>query len=149
MPALVPFDSLKITERSVFGNTNKYAAVFYADPAGVPNQYRFVQYVNGVKEKTIFVRNDDVNDGRNIERTLIYFKNGNNNNDDKLKTGDQVMVEMRCISQPVYKYWFSLAESSTGENQSATPGNPVSNIAGGALGYFSAETFQTRTVTVP
>jgi hypothetical protein len=148
MPAAVPFDSLYITERTFFDETNKYATVRYNDPPGVKNAYRFVQYVNGVKEETIFVRDDDANDGNTIDRTLLYFTD-DDQEDKKLKTGDTVKVEMLSLSYPIYKYWHSLTESATGENESATPGNPLTNIQGGALGYFSAHTMQTKTITVP
>lgn len=149
MPGLVNFDSLYITERTFFDEKNKYATVKYNDPAGVQNAYRFIQYVNGVKEKTIFVRDDDSNDGLTIERTLLFFSDDDDEDEKKLKSGDNVRVEMLCISYPVYKYWYSLAQSATGENQSATPGNPVTNIQGGALGYFSAHTLQSKTIEVP
>jgi len=150
MPARVPLDSLYITERTFFDETNKYATLLYKDPFGTGNAYRYIQYVNGVKEKTIFVRDDDLADGRSIERTLFFYNNDDDEQEEKkLKSGDNVKVEMLCISYPVYKYWYSLAESSTGENQSATPGNPVTNIEGGALGYFSAHTLQSKTVIVP
>jgi len=56
---------------------------------------------------------------------------------------------MLNIDYPVYKYFFSLENSATGENQSATPANPVSNIKGGALGYFSVQTIQSREIKVP
>ncbi|WP_018611711.1 DUF4249 domain-containing protein [Segetibacter koreensis] len=147
MPALVPFDSLYISERTFFGETNKYATVSLKDPPGIGNAYRCVQYVNGVKEKTIFVRDDSYSDGRQMENTLYFFSN-DDNDEKKLKAGDNVRIDLLSIDYPVYKYWFSLAQSSTGENQSATPGNPSTNIKGGALGYFSAQTLQSKTVAV-
>jgi len=149
MPALVPFDSLYITERTFFDETNKYATLSYKDPIGKGNAYRYIQYVNGVQEKTIFVRDDDLTDGRAIQRNLIYYNNDDDDDEGKLKKGDTVKVDMLCISYPVYQYWYSLSESSTGDSQSATPGNPIYNIQGGALGYFSAHTIQSKTLIVP
>jgi hypothetical protein len=150
MPALVPFDSLYISERTFFDKTNKYATLSYKDPAGRGNAYRYIQYVNGIKEKTVFVRDDDLTDGRAIERILFFFTDDEEEEEKKkLKTGDIVTVEMLSIDYPIYKYWYSLSQSSTGENQSATPGNPVNNIQGGALGYFSAHTSQSKTIVVP
>ena len=149
MPALVPFDSLFITEREFFGEINKYATVVYTDPAGRQNAYRFIQYVNGVREETNFVRDDDSNDGLKVERTLLYFYDDDEEEERKFNSGDNVRIEMLGISYPVYKYWYSLGQSATGESDSATPGNPVSNILGGALGYFSAHTIQSKSVIVP
>jgi hypothetical protein len=149
MPAIVPFDSLFITEREFFGETTKYATVVYTDPGGIQNAYRFIQYVNDVREETNFVRDDDSNDGLRIERTLLYFYDDDEEEDRKIKSGDNVRVEMLGISYPVYKYWYSLSQGATGGSDSATPGNPVTNIQGGALGYFSAHTVQSKTVIVP
>ena len=53
---------------------------------------------------------------------------------------------MQNIDPVVYKYWFSLSQNATGETQSASPANPVSNIKGGALGYFSAHTISTKSI---
>ena len=149
MPARVPLDSLYITTRTFFDETNKYATVHYKDPLGIKNAYRFIQYVNGVKEKTIFVRDDDNNDGERIERTLLYFYDDDEADAKRINSRDVIRVEMLCLSYPVYKYWYSLTESATGDNQSATPGNPLTNIQGGALGYFSAHTVEGKTVVVP
>jgi hypothetical protein len=149
MPALVRFDSLYITERTLFNKSNKYATLSYTDPVGRGNAYRYIQYVNEIKEKTIFVRDDDLTDGRKIERILFFFGDNNEEEKKKLKKNDVVRVEMLCIDYPIYKYWYSLSQSSTGQNQSATPGNPVTNVQGGALGYFSAHTLQSKTIVVP
>ena len=56
---------------------------------------------------------------------------------------------MECIDRPIYKYWYSLDRSATGGSGQATPSNPVTNLQGGALGYFSAHTLQSRTMIVP
>jgi hypothetical protein len=56
---------------------------------------------------------------------------------------------MMCIENAVFKYWFSLNQSATGNSQSASPANAVSNISGGALGYFSAHTVETREIVAP
>ncbi|MFT3824704.1 MAG: DUF4249 domain-containing protein [Chitinophagaceae bacterium] len=149
MPQPVPLDTVYITDESIFGDTRKTVNVKYKDPVGTGNNYRFIQYVNSVKEKTIFVRNDDLSDGRTVDIPL-WVRNDNNddNDDDKIKSGDIVKVDMLCIDAAVYKYWFSLDQSATGESN-VTPANPVSNIQGGALGYFSAHTLQSKTITVP
>lgn len=149
MPALVPFDSLYTTERTFLDDKNLFSTVNYKDPAGVQNAYRFIQYVNGVKEETIFVRDDDSNDGLKIERTLLYFFDEEEAAVKQIRKGDSLRVDMLCINLPMYKYWYSLDQSSTGSSQSATPGNPVTNISGGALGYFSTHTIRNRAIKVP
>jgi len=49
-----------------------------------------------------------------------------------------VNIELHSIDPGVYKYWYSLDQGADG-GSSASPANPVSNISGGALGYFSAQ----------
>ena len=149
MPAQVNMDSIFITEDEAPGGNRKMANVQYNDPAKVANNYRFIQYVNGVKEQEIFVRNDELTDGNLTITKLRYPKNDNDEPDNSIKTGDLVKIDMQCIDSAIYKYWYSLNRSATGGGQnSATPANPVTNMTGGALGYFSAHTLQNRTVLV-
>lgn len=146
MPHEVYFDSLGLQNRVVFGETRRVPTVYYSDPEGKGNAYHFIEWHNGVQERTIFVRNDENTDGRSLSIQLVSFSSDSDKEEKKIKTGDTVTVEMQCIDQPVYKYWYSLDAAATGEGQSATPANPVTNITGGALGYFSAHSVQTRTI---
>lgn len=145
MPVRVKMDSLYVQEESFFGQVLKLANVQYTDPLGKGNSYRFIQYVNGVKEKSIFIRDDDYSDGNTSTITLFTPP------DDKreIKSGNTVKVEMECISPAVYKYWYSLDQGASGGSNSASPANPVTNIEGGALGYFSVHSLQSQTVTAP
>jgi hypothetical protein len=148
MPVKVSFDSLFVTDEFLFTDTRKIANATYVDPAGRGNNYRFVQYVNGKKEEQVLVMNDDYTDGRPIISKLFYFSD---EDDDSsiINSGDTLTVDMLCIDAAIYRYWYSLARSATGSSGQATPSNPVSNIRGDALGYFSAHSFQTKTITVP
>jgi hypothetical protein len=148
MPAQVNMDSLFITNDEGSGGKRKLANVQYNDPANAANYYRFVQYVNGVKEKQVFVRNDELTNGNLSITKLRYPKNDDGQPDNTIKTGDRVQIDMQCIDSAVYKYWYSLNRSATGDGNSATPANPVTNMTGGALGYFSAHTLQSRTLIV-
>ena len=132
-----------VIDEFVFGSdVTKTIIPSYLDPAGKGNSYRFVVWVNGVQDKGIYAHNDNLSDGKEVTRPLP-------NSNTKIKTGDSVKVEMQCIDQPVYNYWYSLGESATGENQSASPANPVSNISGDVLGYFSAYAVNSKTIIVP
>jgi len=148
MPQLVNMDTIYVSDDTWFdGKAIKMSNVEYDDPAGSANYYKFVRYLNGVKTKRVFINNDDLSDGRHATATL--FVDGNDNEEDKLESGDTMRIDMLCIDAAVYKYWYSLDQSATGQAQSAAPANPVTNISGGALGYFSAHTFQTKTMIVP
>ncbi len=139
MPLPVSLDSLYITEVSFFSTTSKLVNVQYSDPITSGNNYRFVKFVNRIKNKGIYVQNDDLSNGRVSTATLF-------SRDSDISKGDTVKVEMQCIDPVIYKYWFSLSQSATGETESASPANPVSNITGGALGYFSAHTVITKSI---
>jgi uncharacterized protein DUF4249 len=147
MPAKVNLDSIYTTDELIFTDTRKIGNVVFQDPPGRGNNYRFIQYLNDLKEKQLFVENDDYTDGRLNISKLYYFA------DDKsdstiIKSGDSLRVDMLCIDPNVYQYWYSLERNTNGDNNNTTPANPVSNIQGGALGYFSAHTLQTRRMKV-
>lgn len=146
MPVKKNLDSLYITRDNVFGDIYYLANISFRDPAGMGDSYYCTQFVNGKKTDQIFVTNDDYFDNRQIESKL--YMNPGGDEKDKIKPGDTVKIDFMCIDPTVYKYWFSLQQSATGSNQSAAPANPVTNIKGGALGYFTAQTLQTKSVIV-
>ena len=142
MPHLVSFDSLYTREQGYFTKTVKAAVPVFTDPKGQGNSYRFNQYINGRLDKGLYYQNDDFTDGLTNSFALLQ-----EDPDSTLHTGDRVEVDMQCIDKAVYKYWFSLDEASTGDG-GTIPSNPVTNIQGGALGFFSAHTSQRRSLIV-
>ncbi len=137
MPSQVNMDSIAFRTFVFGGKAKKQVQVFYLDPSGRHNQYRFVAKRNGVLIKQIFTDNDRFTNGRYVSNVLF-------NDGDDLVAGDVVHVEMQCIDEPVYTYWFSLAsQSQNGPGGGVAPNNPPSNISNNALGYFSAHTSQT------
>ena len=145
VPLKVLLDSLYVLDFNSFGETRKFANVIFKDPAGIENAYRFLQFKNTIQNSNIFVLNDDFSDGRLINTFLAYF---DKTDDQKINLGDSITVQMQCIDPSVYKFFSSLSQSSSGGNNSVAPGNPVSNITGGALGYFSAYTKDEKTIIV-
>jgi hypothetical protein len=148
MPQRVNLDTIYVTDEFLFGESRKIVNTEYQDPAGRGQYYRFVQYLNNVKEQQIFYMNDEYTDGNKVNNKLFYFPDDNDDETKKIKKGDQIRIDMFCIDVNVYKYWFSLDRSATGGSGQATPSNPVTNLKGGALGYFSAQTTQTKTMVV-
>ncbi|MFI5131720.1 MAG: DUF4249 domain-containing protein [Chitinophagales bacterium] len=148
MPQRVNLDTIYITDEFIFSETRKIVNADFRDPAGRGNNYRLIQYVNGLKEKQLFIQNDDYTDGRLNNNKLYYFTD---ENDDStiIKSGDDVRIDLLCIDPGIFKFWFSLARGSTGSTDQAAPSNPVTNMQGGALGYFSAHTLQTKTMVAP
>lgn len=142
MPPTVNLDSVGMTSVSVGTKTVKTVSVFYHDPTGVSNYYRFVMYANGVQVKQVFTISDEHTDGR-VVNTMLY------QSDITLKTGDKVDVEMQCIDKNLYDYWYALSQQGgNGPTTAAAPSNPTSNFDNGALGYFSAHTVQRKTIVV-
>jgi hypothetical protein len=144
MPMPVPLDSVTLQSINGFGAQRINAIVNFQDPPGISNFYEFIEYINGLPfNKNLFVLNDRLSDGKYISTTL---------RDDStyISIGDRVDVRMFSIDENVYNYFFQLKESSGSGtfNATASPANPTTNIAGGALGYFSAHTTQSKSVVV-
>jgi hypothetical protein len=147
MQQKVNLDTIFTTDEILFADIRKIVNAVYREPAGRGNNYRFIQYVNGLKEDQVLIQNDDYTDGRTVTSKLFYFADEDDNR--IIQSGDTVKVDMLCIDPAIYRYWFSLDRSSIGGSGQATPSNPVTNMQGGALGYFSAHTLQTKTMIVP
>lgn len=142
MPRYVGIDSVYTAFMDWMGEKEYYPNVVYTDPAEKGDAYRFVLYINGTKTKDLFGQNDDLSNGR--RNTVSLFSEDDLQDD--LKPGDELRVELQSIDPQVYKYWFSLWQGATGEGNAASPANPVTNIRGGALGYFSAHAVSARAV---
>jgi len=141
MPAAVTLDSVT-SKNSPIGKDKKQITVHYQDPAGVTNQYRFVMYVNNVQVKDVFADNDQFNDGKYVSLDLYE-------SDIDIYAGDTVKVEMQCIDDPIYTYWYTLSQQNpNGPGGGVTPSDPPTNISPTTLGYFSAHSSQTITITV-
>lgn len=147
MPNAVRLDTLYISE-GPFGQF-KFATIRYRDPAELNNRYRFVQYLNGIKDPAIFLETDEFTNGYSI---LTQLDTGVDTKDDprNIKSGDRVTIEALSLDLNIYKYWYSLdAGGGDGTGNIAAPANPLTNINGGALGYFSAHSIDRKTVIVP
>jgi len=144
MPQPVRIDSLTFLE----GNTDNhiYPVVNFQDPRGVANYYQFIEFANGERFKNgrgNSVFSDRLSDGRYIS-TVLY------DDSTDIKRGSILTVQMNCVDASVYNYLQELLQISGGGGfSSPAPDNPTSNISGGALGYFSANTIATKTVELP
>lgn len=147
IPEKVRFDSLilnKTTGGGVRGASSESTyevLVRYTDPSNKSNYYRFVEYVNGVESGDIYVFDDRLTNGLSVEAPLLKFNR-------KLHALDVFTVEMQCIDKNVYDYFSSFGNLSGGPQNSSTPANPYTNISGTKLGYFSAYSFEKRSVVI-
>ena len=110
----------------------------YTNTLNVRNYYRYRQYINGKEDKSILVTDDIINDGKVNARPLFSRE--------KITKGDTIRIQLLDIDENMYNYFYSLGQSSgEGPGGGATPTNPVTNLSGGALGYFSAQAVNEKT----
>jgi hypothetical protein len=144
MPQKVNLDSLRINTFPINGEIRYSVIPVYSDPIFLGNSYRFIQKINDSLDQTFHVFNDNLNNGKVNQRPL-------RGGDDllKIKPKDKVLVEMQCISNTSYLYYYSLnLQSGAGPGGGTAPSNPPSNVVGGALGIFSAHTVQQKSITI-
>lgn len=146
MPVKVAYDSLGFKDVQTFDGMVPYPTVYYRDPVGQGNYYRAVRYVNGIPDGELYIESDEFIDGKN--RAAILFNGGGRDEEDNLKPGDVVTVEMQCIDKTIYEYLLE-REEADGNSQAASPANPTGNISNGAAGYFSAHTSETKILPLP
>lgn len=145
MPNYTPIDSITFVTGA---NDNIYAVANFQDPAGVDNYYQFIEYINGKRlsnGRGNSVFNDRLSDGRYISRVLY-------DDSSKITHGITLSIQMNCVDKDVYNYLNELGQvsgSSGSGFSSPTPDNPTSNITGGALGFFSANTVSKIDVDIP
>ncbi|MBB5636399.1 hypothetical protein HDE68_002300 [Pedobacter cryoconitis] len=130
-----------------FDSLRTVAYVKYKDSAEIKNYYWFELFVNDKRQDNYSLANDDFTTGQVINSGVI-FQNTTKNRAKDIKRGDKLGVEMHSIDASVYLYLFSLT-GAKGSGNNAAPANPISNITGGALGYFSAHTTQRKSLIIP
>jgi len=139
MPAAIGIDSI-FFEKFIIGNFDM-VSIKFQDHADILNYYRIVEYYNGKREPDFYTISDDVYDGRVITYSIFATED----NDFLFNTGDEITIRLESIDKGVYDYFRTAAENSI-DSQSSTPANPLSNISNGALGYFSASAFTSKSI---
>jgi hypothetical protein len=119
-------------------NDSIYTVFFsYLDNMTDENYYRVKVTKNGILDSYLYVVDDKLYNGESYVQPL--FANA-------FDQADTCFIEFLNIDKANYTYFTSKEAGSDG---SATPANPVSNIEGGALGYFGAYLTDTVTVILP
>lgn len=148
MPAeVVSLDSLEVQANpsGPFGGGEDpdpfFLLGYYAEPGETVNYYRFQVSRNGQPQSVLFLADDELNNG--IRAGIPLFGVG-------FKSGDLATVSLLGIEKTVFTYFSALdAISGASPFGSGAPADPESNISGGALGYFSAQTRHTATFRIP
>lgn len=128
------------------GNTaNKYVEAKFTDPAEIANYYRFILYIQNEEQNAIILDNDETKNGQVAKRSVRAGRSAAS-----LKVGDSVKVHMQSIDNNVYEYFRTLNQMGGGNGITggSAPANPLTNISGGALGYFNACSVRTKSIKV-
>jgi hypothetical protein len=160
VPGRVQLDSMKLVKYP-FGPNLSYTLVpLRMDPENAINYYKFLLSKNGKRIPGIYVEDDLGFNGQLTKKPIFPYKNElspdtlvgtqhkwKNKVNGKIELLDSIQVdlEMQCLEEKVYRYFFTLSLNA-GNQQSATPSNPDALFTNGALGYFSAQTTQKRSI---
>ena len=117
LKSVVPIDSITQRNDAGFGGDEIEIKTHYTDPAGIENFYLFNYQVSFIQIPTLEIFDDEFNDGNPIFSTY---------QEEDLKAGEIVNIQMQGISRQYYDYLFLLL------NQIGDSGGP----------------FQTRPATV-
>lgn len=138
MPPLVKMDSLSLRKIPLFDFPSP--VIHFQDPSHYDNEYyRVVVYVNEKRldmDQKIF--STEFVKGQYINVDILLFPK--DNGDDPIAQGDNIMIEAQCVDKDTFTFFESLSRIENSLN------NPTSNIKGGALGYFSAYSFSSKTI---
>ncbi len=137
MPGPVSLDTVTFYSTAAFGTERTNAVANFQDPAGVVNYYTFSESVDGRQIDQTFNFSDRLSDGRYLSLQLF-------NDSAYIQSGANVQVQMHCVDQAVWSYFNTLGQARGNNSQSVSPSNPISNISNNALGYFSAQTTQSK-----
>lgn len=128
LPATVPIDTVYF-ENGFFKRDSLNAFVQFCDPSGIENYYRIRVFRNNY-----FISNDYnlVNDTYTDGQTMLapVYRN--------FSPGDTVQIELYNLDRCTWKYYKGISDILQQGPGLQSPGNPPTNISGGALGYFGA-----------
>jgi hypothetical protein len=133
MQSAPQFSSFRFVWKDVLTEKMLFADLKIDDIKGQNNYYFMHIYRNGIGYRWA-VMDDSHNPGSELQQlfSCTTERNLDKNDDDGLKDGDLIHVEIRSIDRRTYDYFYSMQVMQN----SGT--NPVENYTGGCLGYFSA-----------
>lgn len=133
-----------ISEQSIFQDSGYYLMVHEKEYPAPGNYYRWIQYRNGVKQEDPirYLMNDDKLLGNvpYIVAQLPY----------KYSYGDTAVVDQLSVSKEYYEYFLAvdMQLNRGGSPFDTPPGNPATNLSGGAIGYFFAVSLDRKTLII-
>ncbi|MCB9189799.1 MAG: DUF4249 domain-containing protein [Flavobacteriales bacterium] len=143
MPGNTSIDSIPYLEGSFFGSEGFNAFLYWTDPGSERNYYKYNNWQKSIGDNaytpdpSISITEDALFNG--IGTGIPLFSR-------QFELGDTVIVDLMEIDEPNFKYWYALSQVTGG--QTAAPGNPISNLSGGTLGYFGAYNISRDTIVI-
>jgi hypothetical protein len=140
LPGNTPIDTLFSANLDGAFTGGGYAAFcYFTDKANETNYYRIRTYENGIRQSALYIENDQLRNG--IFTGVPLFGNS-------FSLNDTAVIQLMEVDEKVYTYFKSLADITNPQNQPAAPGNPLTNISGGALGVFAAYNIESDTLVI-
>jgi hypothetical protein len=139
MPYPVVLDSVTFDYTSVKNMIQP--VVHYQDPAALVNFYKYNINVNGVKLRRFQTSEDLLMNGKYIHMDLVTDTGA-------IKKSNVVQVSLVGTDKGVYNFLQEAENIAFYNDNLATPATPTSNISGGCLGYFSAQTVSRKSAIV-
>ena len=134
MPQPVLLDSVTFDSTDIKSLT---AVANYQDPRGVSNYYKYTLTVNNLVKKRFQTFSDRLSDGK-------YIRENIDSDTSEILHHDEVRIALVSIDKNVYTYLNEAEQISYSNDNLIAPATPVSNITGGCLGYFSAQTVSSK-----
>lgn len=140
---LITLDSISANfeEESLFYDEGYYATAYFNDTPNFDNYYRMQVLVNGEVYFFIDIDDEDAVPEEDINFWLTNDKFTDGNEQDyefphTLKVGDTFEVTLQHLDRSTFDYYRTLVDVINGGG--VAPSNPITNMQGGALGYFGA-----------
>ncbi|KAA6333207.1 hypothetical protein EZS27_018364 [termite gut metagenome] len=140
MPPLVRLDSLTLSRIPLLDYpcpTIHFTTSTQRESGG----YRCVTRINDrLRTNEIFISSDRI-ENKSIHLIIPVFRR-DEEKEDPIKRGDEITVELQCLDEELYNFFQTL------ESVDNNTANPVTNIKGGALGYFGAFASERKMIKV-
>jgi hypothetical protein len=139
MPYPVVLDSVTFDYTSIKNMIQP--VVHFQDPGNATNFYKFTIQKNGANLNRFQTLEDLLSNGKSIRAALVTDTGA-------IKKNDEVNVFLVGIDKGAYSFLQEAESVAFYNDQLATPSTPESNISGGCIGYFSAQTVSRKKAIV-
>ena len=140
LPNSVPIDTVYF-QPGLFRDDSLNICIEFKDPAITENYYRIKLYRNRrYAVNDYFLMTDAFSDGKKMIAPIYYRY---------FAPKDTVFVQLLNLERNTWKYFKGLSEAIQQGVNSQAPGNPPTNLSGGALGIFGAYGLSSYQTIVP